>query len=686
MIISNEAIQSSISGTDFKIKASAKAFKILSNNLYQDKPLAICRELICNAIDSHTAAGKATVPVEITVPSSINPNLIVEDFGLGLSREEVEQIYTTYFESTKSNSNELVGGLGLGSKSPFAYTQSFSVIARKDGVENTFIAFIGANGMPQINCLNTTTTDKCNSVRVEVPVAQADSGVFHNALRKLQWFDVMPTVHGWNEPIMQQHPAFERLQNDGFAFVNTGYYGISVYAVMGNVAYPVDTYQVNGLQEEIHNLTDYVERTELFIRFNIGQLDITPGREDLSYDPDTQEAIRVAVNRVFDTTKATVAAISTSDSPLNDKLARLKDAGINNPACSRDIIGSHVWRYKPDDENFKMSGRVYNKPYGRRKMSTLVESFVPDRERDNDFLWFYYHNRDAMFIESNDGHSISHCVRAVMDLYDTTSVIEIPQMTAEQREYFDNVFGQLVHLASDVKEAVKEHRKANKSTTTSTKSAVKHTDDRIVVDGDPVFLSEHSPDTLKFVTDVYYIEFYKALYPSARIAKVSNIYKGKIERNGFEFLDCDRKRVYTEEESFQIENNVASAMTKDEYARLVANTVCCHLGSSHWDNWGRSYNDELSWFYHKALVDHFADKLAVDTPDNLDYNTVNTKIDIDSIPSTVLWHISEKYRDAVIEKLRRVTIDNPILYLVSSRHGRDNIQIVLDTLAKLKGK
>lgn len=686
MIIGNETIQSSIAGTDFKIKASAKAFKILSNNLYQDKPLAICRELICNAIDSHKAAGKATVPVEVTVPSSVNPNLIVEDFGLGLSREEVEQIYTTYFESTKSDSNELVGGLGLGSKSPFAYTQSFSVIARKDGIENTFIAFIGANGMPQINCLNTTSTDKCNGVRIEVPVAQADSGVFRDALSKLQWFDMMPTVHGWNEPIMQQHPAFERFQNNGFAFVNTGYYGISVYAVMGNVAYPVDPYQVNGLQEEIHNLTDYVERSDLFIRFDIGQLDITPGREDLSYDPDTQEAIRAAVNRVFDTTKATVAAISTSDSSLNDKLARLKDAGINKQTRALDIISAHTWQHKPDDDNFKLVGRVYNKPFGRRKMSTSTESLAPDRECDNDFRWSYYHNRDAMFIEANDGHSISHCVRAVMDLYDTTTVIEIPQMTVEQRKYFDNVFGQLVHLASDVKEAVKDYRKANKSTTTSTKSIVKHTDDRILVDGDPVFLSEHSPDDLKFVTGDRYIDFYKALYPAARIAKVSRTYKGKIERNGFELLDCGRKCVYTEDESFQIENNIASAMTKDEYARLVTNTVCRYLGSSHWDNWGRSYNDELSWFYHKALVDHFEDKLAVDTPDNLDYNTVNTKIDIDSISSTVLWHISEKYREAVIEKLRRVTIDNPILYLVSSRHGRDNIQIVLDTLAKLKGK
>ena len=389
MIISHENIQSSIAGTDFKIKASAKAFKILSNNLYRDKPLAICRELICNAIDSHIAAGKADVPVEVTVPSSVNPNFIVEDFGLGLSREEVEQIYTTYFESTKSDSNELVGGLGLGSKSPFAYTQSFSVIARKDGIENTFVAFIGANGMPQITCLNTTPTDKENGVCVEVPVAQEDASIFRNALSKLQWFDVMPIVHGWNVPIMQQHPAYSKTMQNGFAFINTSTYGISVYAVMGNVAYPVDQYQVAGLQKEINLLGQYCERNDLFIRFDIGQLDITPGSEDLSYDPVTQEEICAAVKRVSNSARATVDAISASDVPLSDKLKQLTDAGINNQSCKLKIISSHALQHKPEVDNFELIGRVYDKPAARRKMIASTESLVPSSAHDNNFIWPY---------------------------------------------------------------------------------------------------------------------------------------------------------------------------------------------------------------------------------------------------------------------------------------------------------
>ncbi len=37
----------------FTIKASEKAFQILSSQLYSNKILAVIREYICNAIDAH---------------------------------------------------------------------------------------------------------------------------------------------------------------------------------------------------------------------------------------------------------------------------------------------------------------------------------------------------------------------------------------------------------------------------------------------------------------------------------------------------------------------------------------------------------------------------------------------------------------------------------------------------------
>ena len=42
---------------EFRIRNSAKAFNILSSGLYANKVKAVVRELSCNAVDSHAAAG-----------------------------------------------------------------------------------------------------------------------------------------------------------------------------------------------------------------------------------------------------------------------------------------------------------------------------------------------------------------------------------------------------------------------------------------------------------------------------------------------------------------------------------------------------------------------------------------------------------------------------------------------------
>ena len=108
-----------LSSTSFQIKATSKAFQILTANLYSYKERSVVRELCANALDSHVQAGKADIPFKVTLPSKLDPNLTVEDFGIGLSKEEAIKLFSTIFESTKDQSNDQVGAFGLGSKSPF---------------------------------------------------------------------------------------------------------------------------------------------------------------------------------------------------------------------------------------------------------------------------------------------------------------------------------------------------------------------------------------------------------------------------------------------------------------------------------------------------------------------------------------------------------------------------------------
>ena len=52
-----QVISNSGKSQEFTIAASAKAFKILSSNLYQNKIRAIVRELSCNAFDAQKVNG-----------------------------------------------------------------------------------------------------------------------------------------------------------------------------------------------------------------------------------------------------------------------------------------------------------------------------------------------------------------------------------------------------------------------------------------------------------------------------------------------------------------------------------------------------------------------------------------------------------------------------------------------------
>jgi len=108
-------------GRQFSIKMDARAFDILSASLYSDRLLAPIRELIANAYD----ASKENMLV--TLPTALMPIFSVRDYGPGLSHEDALVLYTTYFESTKNNDNNSIGGFGLGSKSPFAYVDQFTV-------------------------------------------------------------------------------------------------------------------------------------------------------------------------------------------------------------------------------------------------------------------------------------------------------------------------------------------------------------------------------------------------------------------------------------------------------------------------------------------------------------------------------------------------------------------------------
>ena len=284
----NEAVVSNVGEIgEFRIRNSAKAFNILSSGLYANKVRAIIRELSCNAIDSHVAAGKVGTPFDVHLPNALEPHFSIRDYGTGLTHEQVTNIYTTYFESTKTASNEFIGALGLGSKSPFSYTDNFTVTAIKDGRKGIYTAFINEQGVPSIALMMEEETTEPAGVEVKFSVNDRyDFDKFRQEARSVyKWFKQRPVVSGVDK---FEFPEVKYESENIIPGVHSaGDFRHSV-ALMGNISYPIEIPQADNTIGELRGLLS----CGLIMEFDIGELDFQASREGLSYIPQTIEAIK----------------------------------------------------------------------------------------------------------------------------------------------------------------------------------------------------------------------------------------------------------------------------------------------------------------------------------------------------------------------------------------------------------
>lgn len=178
--------------TDFKIKTSATAFKILSEGLYSNKIGSMIRELICNAYDAHCAAGTKDTPIDVELPMVTNPLFRIRDYGTGLSEADMRTIYTTYFDSTKSGDNKYIGGFGLGSKTPLCYnTEQFFVTSYFNRKKYVYNVSIGESGAPVLTKWDECMTDEPNGLELLISVDINDIERFKSEFYKfLIWTDI----------------------------------------------------------------------------------------------------------------------------------------------------------------------------------------------------------------------------------------------------------------------------------------------------------------------------------------------------------------------------------------------------------------------------------------------------------------------------------------------------------------
>lgn len=353
------SINGQVCEVGFNIMASAEAFEILSDRIYPNKIKAVVRELSTNAVDATIDARKVSkihqwikeealishiadalhensdyvnkeveaftsIPnydlsnwVEqaplVHLPNSIEPWFSIRDYGTGLSHDFIMKLYTTYFWSDKKTSNDYTGCLGLGSKSPFAYTDHFTVTSYWNGEKRMYNAHL-KNGFPSISIFldddgkeMVFPTEEPNGIEVQFAVKNSDFTEFGNEARRLYPYFKMPmkvvgnsSVSQYIDKINTKKAAGEYYKLGNNKTIEWGFRKESDYsdrgpkAIMGNIAYPISLQNKYNYSNIVQRLLD----SSIDIVFPVGSLQITPSREQLSYKESTVKAIEVALEQI----------------------------------------------------------------------------------------------------------------------------------------------------------------------------------------------------------------------------------------------------------------------------------------------------------------------------------------------------------------------------------------------------
>lgn len=250
-------------------------------DLYSNKELAVTREYSTNARDAHIEAGKSDVPIEVTLPSLYDPYFTVQDYGIGMSEQDLTDTYTKFGDSTKRSSDAYNGMLGFGSKSAIAYTNQFTVVAMKNGIETIGVITRKPDYSIVLKIVSKRPTDGPDGVQIKIPVHNHEE-FSHKARDFYRFWKPGTVLINGSEP---KQAVGEKIDDNLFFSPQPG---VS-YVVMGNVGYRIhnpDALFRNAKMNKI-SFVAYVEN---------GAVEFTPSREDLKYTDHTKDTLHKVIS------------------------------------------------------------------------------------------------------------------------------------------------------------------------------------------------------------------------------------------------------------------------------------------------------------------------------------------------------------------------------------------------------
>lgn len=238
---------------------------------------------------------KETEPVIVGLRMKNNRyQFFVKDFGIGLSPKRMMNIFFDYLSSTKEDTNDEIGGFGIGAKSGLSIYNEFYIDTVYNGIQYQYMMGKDEMGIPEGTLLYQGEYDD-----------SLDNGTMISMYIELE--QIEDYIREFKSQLAYLNNVYFELDDSDFRFRNAGNINdFKVYKYkegwsrrtntpfeylhisLGNIAYPLDFSEIG--------LSYIVEPFAL--DFKIGELQPTPSREAIVYNDKSRKLILERIRKL----------------------------------------------------------------------------------------------------------------------------------------------------------------------------------------------------------------------------------------------------------------------------------------------------------------------------------------------------------------------------------------------------
>lgn len=365
-------------------------------NMYSDPHRATVQETLSNAYDSHKRAGNKVDPVKVyittesgyvltskevdelisksaqfastrlsfshrptgtvvldsglTIKKDDRLYLVVQDYGTGMSRKELETRFFRYGASDKRGSSVERGGFGLGCKAGLSLLGEIKVSSVKDSIRTDAVGYLNSE-VNRVDYTDMGATDEPNGTRIETPFQASNIKKIVSSIKsphlRIFWDETPLEINGekwdgkeslilnaaknnWHQIKAESGTVWFSTET---AMASSYYSRASLYSIavnLGGVAYNVDMKEeaISNTLKELgfsngltYNLAFDVPLTSLVA--------LTPSRESILYDDNTLSNLVAMIKDKISMVDSYVrTTVNSFDNPRSAALWIIKNQGV----------------------------------------------------------------------------------------------------------------------------------------------------------------------------------------------------------------------------------------------------------------------------------------------------------------------------------------------------------------------